>query len=49
MQDLYRKLHNQTSEDLEKPDLILVDGSTNQINATLEILESLNLNIFIAQ
>ena len=29
----------------EKPDLIIVDGGINQINACKTILESLNLNI----
>lgn len=32
-------------DNTERPDLIIVDGGINQINACKEVLESLNLNI----
>ena len=35
-------------EDLRKPDLLLVDGGIQQVNAAKEILDSLDLNIPIA-
>lgn len=42
---IYRRYFKVLSEDLEKPDLIIVDGGNNQINACKYILNELNLNI----
>ena len=42
---IYRRYFKVISEQLEKPDLIIVDGGYSQINATISVLESLNLNI----
>lgn len=45
---LYRRYYKVLMEDLQKPDLILVDGGLQQINAAKEILDSLQLNIPLA-
>lgn len=42
---IYRRYFRVLKDDLRKPDLILVDGGINQINAAKEVLESLNMNI----
>ena len=42
---IYRRYFRVLSDDLTKPDLIIVDGGINQINACKITLESLNLNI----
>ena len=44
---LYRRYYKVLMEDLEKPDLIVVDGGELQINAAKEIIDSLGLNIRI--
>ena len=45
---LYRRYYKVLMEDLEKPDLILLDGGRNQIAVCKEIIDSLGLNIPIA-
>ncbi len=42
---MYRRYFKVLNEDLERPDLIIVDGGNNQINACKSILNELNLNI----
>ena len=42
---IYRRYYKVLLEDLEKPDLIIVDGGELQVNATKEVLDSLNLPI----
>lgn len=42
---IYRRYFRVLSEHLRKPDLIIVDGGINQINACLDTLNSLNLDI----
>ena len=42
---IYRRYFRVLKDDLEKPDLIIVDGGENQINACTSILKDLNLNI----
>ena len=42
---IYRRYYRALVDKLELPDLIIVDGGINQMNACLEILQSLNLNI----
>ena len=42
---IYRRYYRVLLEDLEKPDLILVDGGENQIRACKSVLDKLNLNI----
>jgi excinuclease ABC subunit C len=42
---IYRRYFKVLNEHLRIPDLILVDGGINQINACMEVLNSLNLNI----
>jgi excinuclease ABC subunit C len=42
---IYRRYYKVLLEKLEVPDLIIVDGGINQINACKEILDSLHLNI----
>ena len=44
---IYRRYFRVLKDKLVIPDLIIVDGGNNQINACKEILESLNLNIKI--
>lgn len=45
---IYRRYFRVLKDDLEKPDLILVDGGLGQMNIARETLASLNLNIPIA-
>lgn len=42
---IYRRYYRALMEKSELPDLIIVDGGVNQINACLNILNDLNLNI----
>ncbi len=42
---IYRRYFRVLKDDLEMPDLIIVDGGINQINATKSTLDSLNLHI----
>ncbi len=42
---IYRRYYKVLLEDLEKPDLIIVDGGELQVNAAKEVLDSLNLPI----
>lgn len=42
---IYRRYFRVLTEDQVKPDLIIVDGGINQINACKSTLENLNLNI----
>lgn len=44
---IYRRYFKVLMENLEKPDLIIVDGGENQINVAKEIINSLGLNINI--
>ncbi|HBA37686.1 MAG TPA: excinuclease ABC subunit C [Firmicutes bacterium] len=45
---LYRRYYRMLMEKSECPDLILLDGGENQINAAKEVMEMLNLNIKLA-
>lgn len=45
---IYRRYYKVLMNDLRKPDLLLVDGGPQQVNAAKDILKSLNLNIPIA-
>lgn len=42
---IYRRYFRVLKEGLEKPDLIIVDGGSGQLNVAREVLKSLNLNI----
>lgn len=42
---IYRRYQRVIFEDLEKPDLIIVDGGKGQVNVTIKVLRNLNLNI----
>ncbi len=42
---LYRRYQNMLMEDLEKPDLIIVDGGIHQLRAGKEVLGQLGVNI----
>lgn len=42
---LYRRYQRMLLEDLERPDLIIVDGGKGQVNAALEIINALHLEI----
>ena len=42
---IYRRYFRVLKDDLVRPDLIIVDGAINQINACKSILDSLNMNI----
>ena len=42
---IYRRYFKVLNEDLVKPDLIIVDGGNNQINACKSVLNELNLDI----
>jgi len=44
---IYRRYFKVLMEDLEKPDLIIVDGGETQVKAAKEIIDSLKLNINI--
>ena len=45
---IYRRYYKVLMENLRRPDLILVDGGVQQINAAKEILDSLELDIPLA-
>lgn len=42
---IYRRYFRVLKDDLERPDLIIVDGGIGQINIARDVLNSLNLNI----
>ena len=42
---IYRRYFRVLTDDLIKPELIIVDGGTNQINAAKSVLDELNLDI----
>lgn len=44
---VYRRYYRMLLEKSEKPDLIIVDGGINQINACKEVLEELNVKIMV--
>ena len=44
---IYRRYFRVLRDDLERPDLIIVDGGIGQINVAREVLSSLNMNIKI--
>lgn len=44
---IYRRYFRVLKDNLDKPDLIIVDGGIGQINIAREVLESLNLNILV--
>ncbi len=44
---IYRRYYRMLLEKTEKPDLIIVDGGTNQINACKEVLQDLNVKIMV--
>ena len=43
----YRRYYRMLVEKTEKPDLIIVDGGINQINACKEVIDSLHLDILV--
>ena len=45
---IYRRYFRVLKENLEKPNLILVDGGVGQVNVAREVIASLNLNIPVA-
>ena len=45
---IYRRYYRVLKDNLERPDLIIVDGGVGQINVAREVIESLNLNIPVA-
>jgi excinuclease ABC subunit C len=42
---IYRRYFRVLKDDLEKPDLVIVDGGKIQVNAALEVINDLRLNI----
>ena len=44
---IYRRYFRVLKDNLEKPDLIIVDGGLGQINVAREVLSSLNLDIMV--
>ena len=42
---IYRRYFRVLKDDLERPDLIIVDGGIGQINSAKEVLDKLNINI----
>lgn len=42
---VYRRYYRVLMEDLDKPDLIIIDGGKGQVNVAKEVLNSLNLSI----
>ena len=42
---IYRHYYKVLMDDLERPDLILIDGGLGQINAAKKIIDELNINI----
>lgn len=45
---IYRRYFRVLKDDLERPDLIIVDGGLGQINVAREVIESLGMNIPVA-
>lgn len=45
---IYRKYQRNLSDNIQMPDLILVDGGIGQVNAALGVIKDLNLNIYVA-
>jgi excinuclease ABC, C subunit len=45
---IYRRYFRVLKDDLERPDLVIVDGGLGQIHAAKEIIDNLNLNILVA-
>ena len=45
---IYRRYFRVLKDNLEKPDLIIVDGGVGQINVAREVIESLGMNIPVA-
>ena len=45
---IYRRYFRVLKDNLEKPDLILVDGGIGQVNVAREVIESLGMNIPVA-
>jgi len=45
---IYRRYFRVLKDNLEKPDLIIVDGGLGQINVAREVVESLGMNIPVA-
>ncbi len=45
---IYRRYFRVLKDKLEKPDLIIVDGGTGQVNVAREVINELNLNIPVA-
>lgn len=45
---IYRRYFRVLKDNLEKPDLIIVDGGIGQIHIAKEIIDNLNLNILVA-
>ena len=45
---IYRRYFRVLKDNLEKPDLILVDGGVGQVNVAREVIESLGMNIPVA-
>ncbi len=44
---IYRRYFKVLKDNLERPDLIIVDGGIGQINVAREVLSSLNMNIMV--
>ena len=44
-EDVYRRYFRVLKDNLEKPDLIIVDGGLGQINIARDVLQNLNMNI----
>lgn len=44
---IYRRYFRVLKDNLERPDLIIVDGGLGQINVAKEVIDSLNLNIMV--
>ena len=45
---IYRRYFRVLKDNLERPDLIIVDGGVGQVNAARSVLEELNMNIPVA-
>ena len=44
---IYRRYFRVLKDNLERPDLVIVDGGIGQINIAREVIDSLNLNIMV--
>ena len=44
---IYRRYFRVLKDNLQRPDLIIVDGGVGQINVAREVIDSLNLNIMV--